>query len=135
MGSSQRWQQFWIIDAVNRGAKRANGLTIGIIPRGDKTLMSEGVHVGIITGMGSARNYINVLSSDVVIACGFGGAGTASEIALALKSKREVILLNDRPESYNYFKLIGGDRVHSTESVEATIALVKKLLRLNDGRS
>ncbi len=117
-----------IMDAVNRGAKRASGLTIGIMPGSDKSAMSEGVDVGIVTGMGSGRNYINVLSSDVVIACGFGGAGTASEIALALKSKRHVILLNDRPESYNYFKAIGGERVHSTGSVEATMALVQKLL-------
>ena len=37
-----------------------------------------------------ARNLINVLSSDVVIACP-GGAGTLSEVALALKNGRPVI--------------------------------------------
>jgi hypothetical protein len=43
--------------------------------------------------MGSARNNINVLSSDVVIACA-GGAGTISEVALALKAGRSVVVLN-----------------------------------------
>jgi predicted oxidoreductase len=43
--------------------------------------------------MGSARNAINVLSSDVVVAC-TGGAGTLSEIALALKAGKTVILLD-----------------------------------------
>ena len=43
--------------------------------------------------MGDARNCINVLSSNVVVACP-GGAGTISEIALALKSSRPVILMN-----------------------------------------
>ncbi len=118
-----------IMDAVNQGAKRANGLTIGVIPGSNKNMMSKAVDVGIVTGMGSARNYINVLSSDVVIACGFGGAGTASEIALALKSQKPVILLNDRPESYNYFKKIGGELIHATKDVEETIVLVKKLLQ------
>jgi uncharacterized protein (TIGR00725 family) len=90
--------------------------------------MSDAVDVGIVTGMGSARNYINVLSSDVVIACGFGGAGTASEIALALKSKRPVILLNSQPEGQAFFRQIGGGLVHVTTNVEDTIAAIRKLL-------
>lgn len=117
-----------VMDAVNRGAREAGGLTIGVIPGSDKSMMSKAVDVGIVTGMGSARNYINVLSSDVVIACGAGGAGTASEIALALKSKRPVILFNDRPESQAFFKIIGGDLVHFSDSVESTIALTRSLL-------
>ena len=43
--------------------------------------------------MGSARNTINVLTSDVIVACP-GGAGTLSEIALALKHGKPVWLLN-----------------------------------------
>jgi len=43
--------------------------------------------------MADARNLINVLSSDVVVACP-GSAGTVSEIALALKNSKPVILLN-----------------------------------------
>ena len=46
-----------------------------------------------MTGMGNARNCINVLSSHVVVACR-GGSGTISEVALALKSNRPVILMN-----------------------------------------
>ena len=42
--------------------------------------------------MGSARNSINVLSSDVVVACP-GSAGTVSEIALALKHGKVVITI------------------------------------------
>ncbi|MGD9306411.1 MAG: hypothetical protein PVF79_19225 [Desulfobacterales bacterium] len=53
--------------------------------------------------MGNARNCINVLSSHVVVACP-GGAGTISEIALALKNDRPVILMNfDLPHLFaNY---------------------------------
>src|SRR5262245_3030037 len=96
------------MEAVNRGAKDAdrNALTIGVLPDSDKKRLSDCVDVGIVTGMGSARNNINILSSDVVIACGHGGSGTASEIALALKSEKQVILLNERPESGRFFATI-----------------------------
>jgi uncharacterized protein (TIGR00725 family) len=118
-----------VMDAVNKGAKSAGGLTIGIVPEANRSTLSEAVDVGIVSGMGSARNYINVLSSDVVIACGQGGAGTASEIALALKSKKAVILLNDRDESIAFFRSIGGDLIHSATTVVDAIALVRKLLQ------
>jgi hypothetical protein len=117
-----------VMDAVNRGAKQTGGLTIGVMPGSDKSSMSDAVDVGIVTGMGSARNNINVLSSDVVIACGAGGAGTASEIALALKSRRPVILLNDRAESLSFFETIGGDLVHASNSVASTVSLIRSLL-------
>ncbi len=91
-----------VMDAASLGAKAANGLTIGILPTDDTTAISSSVDIAIITDMGNARNNINVLSSDVVIACGMG-AGTASEIALALKQNRKVILLNDNEESKCFF--------------------------------
>ncbi len=48
--------------------------------------------------MGDGRNLINVLSSDVVIACR-GALGTLSEIVLALKHDRTVILLDRDPHA------------------------------------
>jgi hypothetical protein len=116
------------MDAVNRGVRQAGGLTIGVVPGADRSFISDAVDVAIVTGMGSARNNINVLSSDVVIACGAGGAGTASEIALALKSKRPVILFNDRPESRALFEKIDADLVHTTDTVADTIDLIHRLL-------
>jgi uncharacterized protein (TIGR00725 family) len=119
-----------VMEAVNRGAKDAdrNALTIGILPDSDKKRLSDCVDVGIVTGMGSARNNINILSSDVVIACGYGGSGTASEIALALKSGKPVILLNERRKCIDFFRAIGGKLVHESNSVDDTISHVKKLL-------
>jgi uncharacterized protein (TIGR00725 family) len=57
---------------------------LGILPDDNAMQASVFVRIPICTGMGSGRNIINVLSSDFVIACS-GGAGTISEIALALK--------------------------------------------------
>ncbi|PIE13294.1 MAG: DNA-binding protein, partial [Proteobacteria bacterium] len=43
-----------------------------------------------------ARNVINILSSDVVVACR-GSGGTLSEIALALRCERPLVLLDFQP--------------------------------------
>lgn len=47
----------------------------------------------IPTGLGQARNVINVLSSDVVAICSAVGPGTASEAAHALKAGKPLFLL------------------------------------------
>lgn len=87
-----------IMDASAKGAKSAGGLTIGILPDDNTGRVSDFIDIPILTGMGSARNAINVLSSDIVVACS-GGAGTVSEIALALKAGKTVVLLNMDPGS------------------------------------
>ena len=74
------------------GAREAGGTVIGILPGRSKTGASPDLDYAVVTGMGDARNLVNVLSSDVVIAC-VGGAGTVSEVSLALKNDKPVILL------------------------------------------
>lgn len=81
-----------VMDASARGAKDSGGLTVGIIPDRDNALTSQYIDIPIFTGMGVGRNFLNVLSSNVVVALP-GKAGTISEIALALKIKKQVILL------------------------------------------
>ncbi|MBE9135898.1 cytochrome [Nodosilinea sp. LEGE 07088] len=81
-----------VMDAACRGAKAAAGITIGILPSADGADMSAAVDIPIVTGLGDGRNVVNVLSSQVVVACGLG-PGTASEIALALKAQKPIILM------------------------------------------
>lgn len=116
-----------VMDAANQGAKAANGFTIGILPIDDTSAISEAVEIAIITGMGNARNNINVLSSDVVIACGMG-AGTASEIALALKGNKKVILLNDNEESKCFFKKLSQQNVYVVDSPGEAIKTAEAIL-------
>lgn len=82
-----------VMDASAKGAADQKGLTVGILPDDSPAQASPHVRIPICTGMGSARNMINVLSSDVVVACQ-GGAGTISEVALALKHGKTVITLS-----------------------------------------
>ncbi len=81
-----------VMAASARGAKKAGGTVIGILPDKTAAKASPDLDIAVLTGMGDGRNVINVLSSDVVIACP-GGLGTLSEIALALKHDKRVILL------------------------------------------
>ena len=82
-----------IMEASARGAKENGGVTIGILPGTDPNWASEYIDIPILTGIGIARNCINVLSSEVVIALP-GSSGTISEIALALNIGKKVISLN-----------------------------------------
>ncbi|MDD2389250.1 MAG: TIGR00725 family protein [Desulfobacterales bacterium] len=82
-----------IMDASAKGAWDEGGLTIGILPDNNYSRMSEYIKIPVLTGMGDARNMINVLSSHILVACP-GQAGTISEIALSLKNHRKVILMN-----------------------------------------
>lgn len=116
-----------VMDAVSRGAHDAKGLVVGILPFSDGSDASEGVDIQIITGMAGGRNIINVRSSDVVVACGMG-AGTASEIAHALKIKKPTILLGTGEKAEAFFKEIGPKFIHIAKTVPETIELIKKLL-------
>jgi uncharacterized protein (TIGR00725 family) len=83
-----------IMGAACAGAKQVPGsVTLGILPGADGGAGPD-VDIAVFTGMGEARNAINVLTSDVVVACGIEGPGTASEVSLALKAGKPVILLN-----------------------------------------
>ena len=117
-----------VMSAANEGAKEVEGsLTIGILPDRE-TAVSDAVGVAIVTGVGQARNNIIVLSADVVIACGVDGAGTASEVSLAIKNEKPVILLAAGEDAIKFFKRIGGEHIHIADSPAAAALLVNKLL-------
>ncbi|MBI2849329.1 MAG: TIGR00725 family protein [Chloroflexi bacterium] len=82
-----------VMEAVCRGAKKAHGLTIGILPTNDRLDANKYVDIPIVTGLGQARNIIIVKSAQAVIAVS-GKYGTLSEIALALSHGIPVIGLH-----------------------------------------
>ncbi|MBF0553114.1 MAG: TIGR00725 family protein [Nitrospirae bacterium] len=79
-----------VMEAVCKGAKGVGGLTVGILPQGDKKSANRHVDIPIATGMGAARNAIIAQTADVLIAIG-GAYGTLSEIAYALQFNKPVI--------------------------------------------
>ena len=120
-----------VMDAACEGAKRVGGsLTIGVLPTA-KDKVSRHVDVPIITEMGSGRNNINVLTSHVVVACGLSGSGTVSEVALAVKAGKPVILVEASPADVAFFRKLDTRLVQAAASPEEAIELIMKLM---DGR-
>jgi uncharacterized protein (TIGR00725 family) len=119
-----------VMDAASRGAKASGGLTVGILPTDSAEVVSEAVDIAIVTDLGNARNNINVLSSDVVIACGMG-IGTASEVALALKNGKKAILLTQDPDSQRFFSNLSPDNILLADSPEKAIALAQEIIENN----
>lgn len=104
-----------VMDAAAKGAKHEGGMTVGILPGDDRKEMSPYIDIPIVTGMGSARNNINVLSSHAIVACGTG-AGTASEIMLAAKAGKKVIVLNQSEAALAFYKEIAPNDIISASS-------------------
>jgi len=115
-----------VMDAVSKGAKKNGSMVIGILPGMDNSEASEWLDISIITGAGSARNNFIVLSAEVVIALG-KGAGTFSEIALAIKAKKPLILFKPSKNLFTLAKSMG-KKIYEADSVDKVIKITKKLI-------
>lgn len=118
-----------VMAAASEGAFGAGGLTIGILPGATGEECCDCVLLPIVTDMGNARNNINVLSSDIVLAIAFHlGAGTAAEIALALKAKRPVVLLTDEKSTGDFFKKLSKNGLFLVEDTAHAQAILARLV-------
>jgi len=97
------------------------------LPVTDPDWASKYIDIPILTGMGPGRNYINVLTSEVVVALP-GGTGTISEVALALNIGKKVISLNfdlsPLLEKYRTSK-----QLIYAKNPEEVIEIIKQLLK------
>jgi uncharacterized protein (TIGR00725 family) len=121
------------MEAVMKGATDHNGLTVGVLPGSDGSGASPFAQIKLYTGMGSARNNINVLSSHVIVVLGMA-AGTASEVALAIKASKKIILLAQDELTITFFKKIGTYRVSLANTVEEVIEKARDFVGLNQIR-
>ena len=81
-----------VMEAAARGATEAGGTALGILPDEDRKRQNSYLTYSVATGVGQARNLAVVCSGDVVISIG-GEYGTLSEIGLARKVGRPVVIL------------------------------------------
>ena len=109
-----------------------DSLTIGILPN-PEAKVSPAVDVAIVSDTGHARNNIIVLSAHVVIACGVDGAGTASEVALAIKNGKQVILLGVNEMATAFFHGIAADRIHVAGSPDRAIEIARIIVERERG--
>jgi len=112
-----------VMEAVCKGAKDEDGVTIGILPTRDLRDANPYVDIPIATGLGEARNILVVLNSDVIIAID-GAYGTLSEMAYALLYEKPVIAI----KSWELFKK--GKREKNIIYVDTPQEAVEKLLQV-----
>jgi hypothetical protein len=114
------------MEASAKGAQEGGGIAVGILPGESVAEANPYIDIPILTGMGNARNNINVLSSQAIIAID-GSYGTLSEIALALKCGTPVVGLG----TWNLTPP-GGGAIPITqaqtpeEAVNAALALISR---------
>jgi uncharacterized protein (TIGR00725 family) len=125
-----------VMEAAAAGARSVPGsLTIGVLPSGPDGPVSPEIDVALFTGVGEARNAINVLSSDVVVACGVEGPGTASEVALALRLGRPTVLLAADPPALAFYRsLAEPGALHEADTPEAAVELIERRLGVRPWR-
>ena len=119
-----------VMQASVTGAHEAGGLTVGVLYDEDRELGAEGLDIVLPTGMGAGRNIINVLASDVVVACR-GTGGTLSEIALALRFGRPVVLLDFDPGAAFLDAGAADARWSLAANAAEAVALVRRYLEEN----
>ncbi|MEW6426230.1 MAG: TIGR00725 family protein [Bacillota bacterium] len=114
-----------VMEAAARGAQRAGGLVVGILPGSSRREGNPYLTVALPTGLGDARNAVIACAADVFIAIS-GGYGTLSEIALALKMGKPVVGLFT-------WELTGRERpfaVHRAKSAVEAVELAFQLASL-----
>jgi uncharacterized protein (TIGR00725 family) len=82
-----------VMAAAAQGAREAGGVSLGILPDGDRRRANPYLTYAIATNLGHARNVVIAHSADALIAVA-GSYGTVSEAAIALKLGKPVIALN-----------------------------------------
>ncbi|TYO98793.1 hypothetical protein EDC39_105162 [Geothermobacter ehrlichii] len=109
-----------VMEAACRGAVRAGGETIGLLPGPDPAAANDHVTLALPTGLGHARNVLIAQVSAALIAVD-GEYGTLSEIAIGLKLGRPVVAIGSRWQ-------VPGIRPVETaeEAVELALRLAEK---------
>lgn len=110
-----------VMEAASRGAARAGGVTLGLLPGTDRSAANPHVQVAVPTGLGELRNGLVVRAADVVVAVG-GAFGTLSEIALALKTGVPVVGVGTWE-----LPVDGADPIHRATDAAEAVSLARDL--------
>lgn len=116
-----------VMDAASKGANEAGGEVIGILPGDSHLGMSDYVSIPIMTGVGSARNNINILTADVIIVCGMG-LGTSSEAALAIKHGKPTLFIKVEKSHRDFFQSLTDKNILFFDEADALFRFIEKKL-------
>ena len=116
-----------VMDAASKGASEADGEVIGILPGDSHRGMSDYVSIPIVSDVGSARNFINILTADIVIVCGMG-LGTSSEAALAIKHGKPTLFTKVEKSHLNFFQSLTNKSILFFDEADALFGFIEKKL-------
>ena len=83
-----------VMESAAKGAKKANGITVGVIKGKQRFRSNNFTDIEILTGMAADGfdEFMLVMMCDALIVIG-GGAGTLEEITIAYRNKKPIIAL------------------------------------------
>lgn len=123
------WRNVWVMNEWLKWAKENWWLTLWILPNDDKNSCSKYLDIPIFTNMRSWRNYLNALSSDILVICGIE-LWTSTEISLWLKSDKKVILLWCFEEANIFYKKIWWKNIYVVNNYNEAISEIKNILNI-----
>jgi len=120
-----------VMEAAFKGAKKAGGLTVGILPWETTNLVNKYADVVIATGIGWSRNSINLNTSDGAIVIE-GGAGTLNELTYAYILNKPLVALTPSGGIAEYMtnKYLDKRKTQKINGAKTPEEAVKKILKL-----
>lgn len=107
-----------VMESACMGAKKNNGVTVGIIPQEEFSFANEFCDIVICTGIGFARDFIVATSCDGMIAIG-GGVGTLIELGAGYMIKKTMVAVTG---SGGIAEMYGGKFLDERNSVPIIVA-------------
>lgn len=117
-----------VMEKASQGASEAGGLVLAICPTYEKSDLNKYVDIPVMTGMRGARNYMNILSSDVVVAIGYSSPGTLSEIAFALQLEKPIVVCGASEAMRKYLKQFKSKSLYFANNIEEVGKYLQKIL-------
>lgn len=124
-----------VMAASCRGANQCGGTVLAVGPTSNRRALNSFIDVAVITGMGPGRNFLNVLSSDIVVAIGVRSPGTLAEVAFALQLKRPLIIVGGTPQMKAHVSQLAERAPIFAKSVSEVEPVLRKLVNRFTGRA
>lgn len=117
-----------VMNESARGAKENGGLTVALGPGLEKLELNDYIDIPIMTGMHSGRNFLNILSSDILIFVSVGSPGTLSELAYAIQLEKPSVVINGTDKLRAYIDEISDNKVLFVNTIEEVQTKLRELL-------
>jgi uncharacterized protein (TIGR00725 family) len=113
-----------VMAAAARGSAGRGGVSLGLLPGASRADAAPELTIALATGLGESRNALIATGADAVVACGMN-PGTASEVALALRARKPIVLVRPAAGVEEFFRALTSDGatfVHAAPSPAAALA-------------